>query len=109
MQQAGEKLTDFLRELQQLALMANPDESQDIRDHLVLRVFLQGIHHSLGKLELRKTFGDKDMNIANALERALHLEAVTRIDKEENTPRLLTLPSCFGFCDRSVVVVVVVV
>ena len=36
-QQPGEKLTDFLGDLKQLALKAYPTESQDIRDHLVLR------------------------------------------------------------------------
>ena len=52
-QQAGEKLTDFLGDLQQLALKAYPGESEGIRDQLVHRV----------RLELRKTIWDKDMNI----------------------------------------------
>ena len=40
-QQPGEKLTDFLGDLKQLALKAYPTESQDIRDHLVQRGFLE--------------------------------------------------------------------
>ena len=87
-QQAGEKLTDFLVDLQQLELKAYPDESQDIRDHLVPQGFLEGFHHSHVTLELRKTIGDKDMNIANAVERAFHLEAVIRIHEEEQMPRI---------------------
>ena len=63
--------------------MAHPDESQDIRGHLVLRGFLDGIHHSQVRLELRKTTGDKNKSIANALERDLHLEAIIRIEEED--------------------------
>ena len=62
-----------------------PTESQDIRDHLVLRGFLERINHSQVRLDLRKEIGDKDMKIETALERALHLEAVTRIKEEEQT------------------------
>ena len=43
-QQPGEKPTDFLGDLKQLASKADPKESQDIRDHLVLRRFLEGIN-----------------------------------------------------------------
>ena len=53
-QQPGEKLTDFLGDLKQLALKAYPDESDDIRNHLVLRGFLEGIHHSQVRLDLRE-------------------------------------------------------
>ena len=87
-QQAGEEFTDFLEDLQQLAVKAYPHESQDIRDHLVLRGFFEGVHHSQVKFEVRTTIGDKEMNIANALERALHLEAVIRIEEEKQTPRI---------------------
>ena len=81
--QPGEKLTDFLGDLKQLALKAYPTESQDIRDHLVLRGFLEGINHSQVRLDLRKQIGDKDMKIETVLERPLYLEAVTRIEEEE--------------------------
>ena len=87
-QQAGEEFTDFLEDLQQLAVKAYPHESHDIRDHLVLRGFFEGFHHSEVRFEVRKTNGDKEMNIANALERALHLEAVIRIEEEKQTPRI---------------------
>ena len=40
------------------------------------------------KFEVRTTIGDKEMNIANALERALHLEALIRIEEEKQTPRI---------------------
>ena len=42
-------------------------------------------------LELRKTIGDKGMNIARSLERALHLEALVRIEEEEQTPRIAAI------------------
>ena len=87
-QQPGEKLTDFLGDLKQLVLKAYPTESQDIRDHLVLRKFLGGINHSQVGLDLRKHIGDQDMKIETILERALHLEAVTRIEEEEQTPKV---------------------
>ena len=64
-------------------MKAHPTASQDISDHLVLRGFLEGINHSQVKLDLRKRIGDKDTKIKTILERALHLEAVTRIEEEE--------------------------
>ena len=76
-QPPGEKLTDFLEDLKQLALKAYPTESQDIRDHLVLRGFLEGINHSQVRLDFRKQISNKDMEIETVLERALHLEVVT--------------------------------
>ena len=90
-QQPGEKLTDFLGDLKQLALRAYPTESLDIRDHLVLRGFLEGINHSQVRLDLTQQIGDKDMKIETVLERALHLEAVTRIEEEEQTPKVAVI------------------
>ena len=90
-QQSGEKLTDFLGDLKQLALKAYPTESQGIRDHLVLRRFLEGINHSQVKLDLGKQIGDKDMTIQTVLERALHLEAVTGIEEDEQTPKVAVI------------------
>ena len=69
-------------------MKAYPTESQDIRDRFVLRGFLEGINHSQLRLDLRKQIGDKDMKIETNLERALHLEAVTRIEEEVQTPKL---------------------
>ena len=87
-QQPGEKLTDFLGDLKHLALKAYPRDSQYIRDHLVLRGFLVGINYSQVRLDLRKQIGDKDMKIQTFFEQALHLEAVTRIEEEEQTPKV---------------------
>ena len=53
--------------------------------------FLERIHHSQVIFELGKTIGDKDMNIANALEWAHHLEAVIRIKEEEQTPPIAAI------------------
>ena len=77
--------------MKQLALKAYPTESQDIRDHLDLRGFLEGIKQSQVRLDLRKQIGDKDMKIETVLERALHLEAVTRIEEEEQTPKVAVI------------------
>ena len=90
-QQPEEKLTNFLGDLKQLALKAYLTESQDIRDHLVPRIFLEGINHSQVRLDHRKQIGDKDMKIETVLERALHLEAVTRIEEEEQTRKVAVI------------------
>ena len=84
-------MTDFLGDLKQLALKNYPTDSQDIRDHLVLRGFLEGINHSQVSLDLRKPIGDKDMKIETVLERALHLEAVTRMEEEEQTAKVAVI------------------
>ena len=72
-------------------MKAYPTQSQDIRDHLVLRGLLEGIDHSQVRLDFRKQIGDKDMKIETVLERALHLEAVTRIEEEERTPKVAVI------------------
>ena len=72
-------------------MKAYPTESQDIRDHLALRGFLEGINHSQVRLDLRKQIVDKDMKIETGLERALHLESVTRIEEEEQTPKVAVI------------------
>ena len=90
-QQRGEKLTDFLGDLKQLALKAYPTDSEDIRDHLVLRGFLKGINHSQVRLDLRKQIGEKDKKNETVLEKALHLEAVIRIEEEEQTPKVAVI------------------
>ena len=86
-QQAGEKLTSLLGDLQQLTLKLYPEESQDIRNHLVLRDGREGIDNTQLNFKLRNIIWDKDMNIADALERVFHLEFVIRIEAEEQTPR----------------------
>ena len=92
-QQPGEKLTDFLGDLKTLALKAYPQESNEIREHLILRGFLEGIENSQVRLDLRKNLGDADMTLDKALERALHIEAVTRIEEEDNEPRVSAIQS----------------
>ena len=86
----GEKLTDFLGDLKHLNHKLYPKESQDFRDHVVLRGFLEGIDHSQVRLDLRKSLEDKDMTVDKALERALHLEAVTR-KEEEKVPQIVAI------------------
>ena len=78
-------------DLKQLALRAYPTESEDIRDHLALRRFLEGIKHSQVRLDLRKQIGDKDMKTETVLERALHIEAGRRIEEEEQTPKVAVI------------------
>ena len=92
-QQPGEKLTDFLGDLQTLALKAYPQESNEIREHLILRGFLEGIENSQVRLDLRKNLGDADMTLERALERALHIEAITRIEEEDNERRVSAIQS----------------
>ena len=88
-QQVGENLTYLLGDHSNgRSRRTQTSESGDIRDYLVHRGFLVGIHHSQVTLELGRTIGDKDMNNANALERALPLEALIRIEEEEQTPRI---------------------
>ena len=72
-------------------MTAYPTESQDIRDHLVLGGFLEGINPSQVRLDLRKQIGDKYKKIETVLERALHLEAVTGIEEEEETPKVAVI------------------
>ena len=86
-----EKLTDFLGDLQGLAMKAYPGESNEIRDHLVVRGFLEGIHNRQVRLDLRKSLVDAELTIERVLEKALHLEAVTRIEEKEKEPRVTVL------------------
>ena len=90
-QQPGEKLTDFLGELQKLALKAYPADSEEVREHLVVRGFLEGINNTQVRLDLRKTLQDDEMEIQTVLEKALHLEAVTRIEEEEKEYRVSSI------------------
>ena len=92
-QQPVEKLTDFLGDLQTLALKAYPQESNEIREHLSLRGFLEGIENSQVRLYLRKNLGDMDMTLVKALERALNIESVARIEEEGNEPRVSAIRS----------------
>ena len=66
-------------------------ESQDIRDHLVLRRSMEGIDKNQVRLDLMMQIGDIDMKIETALEEALHLEDVTSGEEEAKTPNLRLL------------------
>ena len=92
-QQPGEKLADFLGDLQTLALKAYPQECTEIRENLILRGFLEGIEKSQVGLDLRRHLGDADITLNKALERALHIEAVTRIEEEDNEPQFSAIQS----------------
>ena len=85
------KTTRFAGGLTPIGADGAPRRVSGYTGHLVLRGFLNGIHHSQVRLELRKTFGDKNKNIANALERELHLEAIIRIEEEYQTPRIAAI------------------
>ena len=74
-------------------MKAYPQESNEIREDLILRGFLEGIENSQVQLDLRKNLGDADMTLDKALERALHIEAVTRIEEEDNEPRVSAIQS----------------
>ena len=60
---------------------------QNVTDHLVLRGFRKKINHSQVRLDLRKQIGDNETKIKTIMERALHLETVTAIEEEEETPK----------------------
>ena len=76
--------------MQTLALKAYSQEYNEIGEHLILRGVLQGIAISQVRLDLRKNIGDAGMTLDKALERALHIEAVTRIEEVDNEPGFLT-------------------
>ena len=90
-QQPGEKLTNFLGDLQILALKAYPRESNEIRDHLIQRRFFKNIESLQVRLGLKKNLGDADKTLDNALERTLHIEVVTRFEEEDNKPRVYAM------------------
>lgn len=73
----SEKITEFLSELKLLASKAYPLESADVRNHLVLQTFIEGIHNVNVRVELRKL---KTNSIEAALENAIHFDAVYRLE-----------------------------
>ena len=68
-------------------MRAYPQESNKIKEHLILREILEGIENSQVRIDLKIYLGDADMTLDKALERALDIEAVTRIEEEDNEPR----------------------
>ena len=79
-QQPGDEVTVFLGDLQILALKAHPQESKEIIEHLILGGFCKGIANSQVRFDLKKNVVDADMTLDKFLERALHTEAVTRME-----------------------------
>ena len=67
--------------------------SNEIREHFISRGFLEGIENSQMQHDLRKNLGDADRTLDKVLERALHIEAVTRIEEEDNEPRVSAIQS----------------
>ena len=80
-------------DLQTLALKAYPRESNEIREHLIQRHCIKSIESFQVQLDLRKNLGDVDMILDKPLERALHIEVVTRIEAEDNEPRVYAMHS----------------
>ena len=58
-----------------------------------MRGFFEGIENSQVRLDLRTNLGEADMTLDKALERALHIEAVMRIEEEDKEPRISALQS----------------
>ena len=80
--------------MQTLALKEYPQESSDIREILNLRALLEGSPRSSQvQVDLRKNLGDADTTSDKALERALHIEAVTRFEEKENEQRVSAILS----------------
>ena len=78
----------FLGALQTLTLKAYPKESKELSENLVLRGLLEDIENSQVQLKLRKNLVRADMTKDKALERAVHIEAVTKIEEQDNEPRV---------------------
>ena len=76
-QGSGEKVSEFLADLKLLASKAYPTGSVDVRNHVVLQAFLDGIFNPHVRIELRK---QKPADIPAALEQAIHLDAVYRLE-----------------------------
>ena len=76
-QGSGEKVSEFLADLKLLASKAYPTGSVDVRNHVVLQAFLDGIFNPHVRIELRK---QKPADIPAALEQAIHIDAVYRLE-----------------------------
>ena len=80
--------------MQTSALKAYPLESLEIREHLILRGFLEGIENSHMRLRnLRNNLSEADLTLDKTLERALHIEAVARVEEEDKKTRISTIQS----------------
>ena len=77
--------------MQILALKAYPQEPVGIREHPILRGFHKDTEYSKVRHDLKKNSGGTVMTIDKALEKTLHIEAVTRIEEEDNERGLIRL------------------
>ena len=91
LQHLREKLPDALRGLQCLAVKVYLEKLNEISIHLVLRGIFEGFSNSQHKPYLRKSLGHAELTIATALEKALHLEAVKRIEQEKRETKVTVL------------------
>ena len=73
----SEKVTEFLADLKPLTKRAYPDDSEEIREHLVMLAFSDGLLDQNVRLEIRK---EKDISLVDALKRAVHLDAIYRLE-----------------------------
>ena len=69
----SEKVREFLAEVKLLATKAYTTISADVRNHVILQGSIEGISNYKVLLELRKS---RPATIQDALEQAVHLEAV---------------------------------
>ena len=76
----SEKVTEYLADLKLLAKKAYPDGSDEIRTHLVMQAFLEGLFDQNVRLELRK---EKHTDLDAALQRAVYLEAIYRLEQQD--------------------------
>ena len=68
--------------------MAYPQDTQPIRDHIVLESFIDGLHNVRVRVELRQ---NKPTAFNMALESALHFDATYRLEANANeTPTSAT-------------------
>ena len=58
-----------------------------------MRAFLEHTESSQVQVDLRKNLEDADITSDKALERALHIEAVTRFEEKENEQRVSAILS----------------
>ena len=77
----SEKPTEFLADLKLLAKKAYPADSQDVKDHLVLQAFIEGLYDQRVRLELRK---NQVADLDGASKMANHLDAILRLEPKSS-------------------------
>ena len=65
-----------------LASKAYPKNLLRQKEHLILRGFLTGVEINQELLNLNENLGDAYMTLDKILERATHIEAVTRVEED---------------------------